>query len=371
MTFTMTAHASDASSQTPGAHRWLFGHLPDGRPVEAVTLVNGQGMRATVIAYGATLQSVIVPDRLGVWADVTLGHGTIEEYLAKPLYFGSSVGRVANRIAGGRFVLDGVEYAVPRNNGPNALHGGPQGFDKALWGITALSDDSAPSVTFAHTSPDGDEGFPGTLHVTATYVLGEEGELQIEYRAVADRPTIVNLTNHAYWNLAGEGAATSALDHVLTIPADHYLPTDADAIPTGEFASVAGTPFDFRKAAVIGARIRDASHPQIRIGRGYDHTWAIARDRSDAPRLVARLAHESSGRTLEVYSTKPGVQFYSGNFLDGTSIGKVGQAYRMGDGIALEPQMFPDTPNQPAFGSIRLAPGETYSHRLIFALSCA
>jgi aldose 1-epimerase len=352
----------------PGVHRSNFGHLPDGRAVDAVTLANARGISATVIAYGATLQSVIVPDRAGVSADVTLGHATIDEYLAKPQYFGSSVGRVANRIAGGRFVLDGTEYRVPCNNGPNALHGGPGGFDKALWEIVAVSDAPVPSVTLAHTSPDGDEGFPGTLRVTATYELDDAGNLAIEYRAEADRPTIVNLTNHAYWNLAGEGAATGAMDHVLTIPADHFLPTDETAIPTGDFADVTGTPFDFREPTVIGARVRDASHPQIRIGTGYDHNWVVARERSDEPRPVARLEHPASGRALDVFSTEPGVQFYSGNFLDGSSIGKAGRCYRMGDGIALEPQMFPDTPNRPSFGSVRLEPGEEYRHRLVFAL---
>lgn len=352
----------------PGVHRRVFGHMPDGRAVEAVTLANARGISATVIAYGATLQSVIVPDRDGMAADVTLGFATLEAYLAQSQYLGSSIGRVANRIAGGRFVLDGTEYRVPCNNGPNALHGGPGGFDKALWEVTDVSLAPHPAVTLAHTSPDGDEGFPGTLRVTATYALDDAGDLAITYRAETDRPTIVNLTNHAYWNLAGEGAATGAMDHVLTIPADHFLPTDASAIPTSDFADVTGTPFDFRQPTVIGARVRDAAHPQIRIGTGYDHNWVIARERSAAPRLVARLEHAASGRSLEVLSTEPGVQFYSGNFLDGSSIGKAGQCYRMGDGIALEPQMFPDTPNQPAFGSIRLEPGEVYTHRLVFAL---
>ncbi len=351
---------------TPGAHRSIFGHLPDGRAVEAVTLVNRHGMSATILAYGATLQSLIVPDRDGVLADVTLGHASLAEYLDQPQYFGSSVGRVANRIAGGRFVLDGQEYHIPANNGPNALHGGPGGFDKALWEITEVAGGPEPLVRFAHVSPDGDQGFPGELSVTATYTLTDGGDLAIEYTATTDRPTIVNMTNHAYWNLAGEGAATGAMDHVLMIPAEHFLPTDATAIPTGEFVSVEGTPFDFRQPTAIGARVRDASHPQIRIGTGYDHNWVVARTRSDAPRLLATLAHPESGRTLAVLSTEPGAQFYSGNFLDGSSIGKAGQCYRMGDGIALEPQMFPDTPNRPEFGEIRLAPGETYEHRMIF-----
>jgi len=355
----------------PGAHRSVFGHLADGRAVEAVTLVNAAGMRATVIAYGATLQSVIVPDRDGNLADVTLGYRTMAEYAAQTAYFGSSVGRVANRIAGGRFVLDGTEYRVPCNNGPNALHGGPGGFDKALWDILAVGDSPVPFVRLGHTSPDGDQGFPGTLTITADYALGEDGALAITYRAVSDRPTLVNMTNHAYWNLAGEGAPGGAMDHVLAIPAAHFLPTGETAIPTGEFAPVAGTPFDFREPRVIGARVRGMAHDQIRIGHGYDHNWVIARERSAEPRLLARLAHPVSGRVLEVLSTEPGVQFYSGNFLGGSAVGKAGHAYRIGDGIALEPQMFPDTPNQPDFGSIRLDPGAEYCHRIVFAFSAA
>lgn len=355
-----------APHSAPGAYRSLFGHLPDGRAVEAVTLVNAQGMRATVLAWGATLQSVIVPDRAGTLDDVTLGHASLAEYLANDAFFGSSVGRVANRIAGGRFTLDGAEYAVPCNNGPNALHGGPQGFDKALWEVAEVAGAPVPQVTFAHVSPDGDQGFPGELRTTATYALTDAGELAIDYTATTDRPTVVNMTNHAYWNLAGEGAAASAMDHVLTIPAGHFLPTDASAIPTGEFTPVGETPFDFRTPQVIGARVGDTSHEQIRIGQGYDHNWVVARERSAEPRLLARLLDPASGRSLEVLSTEPGVQFYSGNFLDASHRGKGGKAYRKGDGIALEPQMFPDTPNQPAFGSIRLAAHETYRHRIIF-----
>lgn len=350
-----------------GAHRAMFGHLPDGAPVEAITLVNRKGMSATILSYGATLQSLIVPDREGRMADVTLGHATLAEYLGQPQYFGSSVGRVANRIAGGRFVLDGEAYAVPCNNGPNALHGGPEGFDKALWEVAEVRSVSEPMVRFKLVSPHGDQGFPGELTVAATYTLNDAGALTIDYAATTDRPTIVNLTNHAYWNLAGEGAAIGAMDHMLMIPAAHFLPTDASAIPTGELCPVAGTPFDFRKPTAISARVRDASHEQIRIGTGYDHNWVVARTRSDMPRLVAQLIHPASGRTLNVLSTEPGVQFYSGNFLDGSSIGKSGQCYRMGDGIALEPQMFPDTPNRPEFGSIRLDAGEAYRHCIVLS----
>lgn len=353
----------------PGATREIFGHLSDGRAVEAVTLVNRHGISVTLITYGGTLQSVRVPDRDGMFADVTLGHATLQPYLDQPQFFGSTVGRVANRIAGGRFTIDGQEYRVPANDGPNALHGGPHGFDKVLWEVLDVSAEPEPKVVLALTSPDGDQGFPGALQVTATHTLSDNGALAIEYRARTDRPTLINLTNHAYWNLAGEGATEGAMGHILTIPADHFLPTDVTAIPNGEFAPVAGTPFDFRSPTTIGARVRDGKHEQIRIGRGYDHNWVIARGRSDMPRLVARLEHPSSGRVLEVLSTEPGVQFYSGNFLDGSSIGKSGRCYRMGDGVALEPQMFPDAANQPDFGSIRLDPGEEYRHALAFRFS--
>lgn len=357
--------------QEPGAARALFGHLPDGREVEAVTLVNARGMSATVIAYGATLQSVCVPDRNGVLADVTLGHASLAPYLDQPQFFGSSVGRVANRIAGGRFVLDGTEYCVPPNNGPNALHGGPSGFDCVMWDITAMTPAPEPSVRLTMQSPDGDQGFPGTLRVSVTYALDDDGAMAITYEAETDRATIVNLTNHAYWNLGGDGSGKSALDHVLTIPAQYFLPTDATAIPTGEFAAVEGTPFDFRAPTMIGARLHDTAHEQIRVGHGYDHNWVISRERSAVPRLVARLHHPASGRTLDVLSTEPGVQFYSGNYLDGSSIGKTGSPYAKGDGVALEPQMFPDTPNQPAFGSIRLEPGQTYRHALVFGFTAS
>jgi aldose 1-epimerase len=349
-----------------GATRTSFGQLGDGRDVEAVTLANARGMRATVLAYGATIQSVLVPDRDGRFADVALGHATMEPYLDRPQYFGATCGRVANRVARGRFTLDGAEYRVPVNNGANALHGGAEGFDKRLWDVVELNDGAAPEVTLRLVSPDGDQGFPGTLTVDAVHALDDEGTLSIDYRAATDRPTIVNLTNHSYWNLAGEGSPEGAMDHLLTIPADHFLPTDAGAIPTGEFRPVAGTAFDFRTARAVGERVRDAADEQIRIGKGYDHNWVIARDVAETPRLLARVEERASGRVLEVHSTQPGLQVYSGNFLDATSTGKAGRLYRQGDAIVLEPQMFPDTPNRPEFGSLRLAPGETYRHRIEF-----
>lgn len=352
----------------PAALRVPFGTLPDGTVVEAVTLLNSGGMQVTLITYGAGIQSVIVPDQRGELVDVALGHATLAPYVEQPQYLGSTVGRVANRIAGGCFELEGHTYRVPLNDGPNALHGGAKGFDKVNWDVVAVTNSA---VRFGYISPDGAEGFPGILRVTACYTLNDDNELSVEYQAVGDAVTLVNITNHAYWNLAGEGAESGALDHRLTIFADDFLPVDATLIPTGDVRSVAGTPFDFRRATTIGDRVRDASDEQIRIGHGYDHNWVIARDVSAEPRRIARLEHLSSGRVLDVISDQPGVQFYSGNFLDGTTIGKAGRAYRAGDAVVLEPQMFPDTPNRPAFGSLRLSPGETYRHKIVFRFTTA
>ena len=345
-----------------------FGTTADGQAVELVTLGNDRGMRVAVMSYGAAIQSVIVPDRRGRPADVALGHATLADYLAKPQYFGATVGRVANRIARGRFTLDGKSYQLPVNNGPNSLHGGTKGFDKVVWRIIGTQGGAAPSVTLRYVSPAGDQGYPGTLTATATYRLEADNRLTITYEATTDAPTLVNLSNHAYWNLAGEGGG-SAMGHRLTIPAERYLPTDAGAIPTGELRSVAGTPFDFRQPSEIGARVRDAADPQIVIGRGYDHNWVIDTKLAAAPRLLARVEEPGSGRMMEVWSNQPGLQFYSGNFLDATSSGKAGRLYREGDALVLEPQMFPDTPNHPEFGSVRLNPGETYRNVIEFRFS--
>lgn len=352
-----------------GMRRESFGRLADGREVELVTLANGGGVEARIITYGAAIQALLAPDRDGRLADVALGFASLEEYAADRAYVGSTVGRVANRIAKGRFVLDGEEYRTPVNNGENALHGGSEGFDKRLWRI--VEEGPGARVTMEMTSPHLDQGYPGTLAITATYALDEDGTLSVDYRAGTDRPTIVNLTNHAYWNLAGEGSAEGAMGHVLTIPAGHFLPTDAGSIPTGEFREVAGTPFDFRTPHIVGARVRDAADEQIVIGKGYDHNWVVDRKVADEPRLLARVEEPKSGRVLEVLSTQPGVQFYSGNFLDGSMRGKSGRLYRQGDALVLEPQMFPDTPNRPEFGSVRLEPGETYRNLILFRFSAA
>ncbi len=345
------------------ADRPVFGILPDGRPVPAVTLANPRGVTATVIAWGAALQSLVVPGRDGP-ADVVLGQASLAEYLAKPQYFGATVGRFANRIARGRFVLDGVAYRVPVNDGVNALHGGPSGFDKRLWDVVAADDGSA---TLRHVSVAGEEGFPGTLTVDATYRLTDAG-LTIEYRATTDAPTIVNVTNHTYWNLGGEGSAAGAMGHVVTIPADHFLPTDTGAIPTGEVRPVAGTPFDFRAPRAVGDRVRDARDEQVGFGRGYDHNWVIGRAVTPDLHPMATVIDPASGRGFDLWSNQPGLQVYSGNFLDGTTRGKGGQLYRAGDALVFEPQVFPDTPNQPGFGSARLGVGEMYRNMIEYRL---
>jgi len=347
-----------------------FGTLPDGRSVDAITLMNARGVSATILSYGATLQSVIAPDRAGKGAEITLGHSTLEPYLSKPEYFGSTVGRFANRIAQGRFMLDGVTYDTPRNNGTHALHGGVVGFDKLLWEVVEVrAEKNSGHVVLRHTSPDGDQGYPGALMVTATFSLNEANVLRIDYAARTDRPTVVNITNHAYWNLAGEGSAHGAMGHGLVIAADSYLPVDAALIPTGERRQVAGTAFDFRQPRMIGERLREAEDQQILFGRGYDHNW-IVQDRV-APVLhgMARLSEPTSGRSLELWSNQPGVQFYSGNFLDGTTVGRSGRLYRQGDAVVLEPQNFPDAVNRPDFPSARLDPGQEYRNVIEFRIS--
>lgn len=351
------------------ASRAPFGRTADGQDVEAVTLSNGRGLAARIITLGASVQSLTAPNRTGEPADVVTGYPTLEGYLTDTEYFGSTVGRVANRIARGRFTLDGKTYQTPLNNGPNALHGGTKGFDKAVWRVLQVTRGPVASVTLGHTSPHMDQGFPGQLEVAATYALNDRNELSVDYRAATDRPTVVNLSNHTYWNLGGEGSAAGVMGHVLTLPAAHYTPVDADLIPTGEFRRVQGTVFDFRQPTAIGERVRDARDQQIVFGHGYDHNWVVSRTAAAGARLMARVEDLASGRVLEVLSNQPGIQFYSGNFLDGTTVGKSGQLYRQGDALALEPQMFPDTPNRPEFGSVRLDPGQTYRNLIVFRLS--
>lgn len=358
-----------ASAASAGeASKASFGSTPDGKDVTVVTLTNGKGVTAKVISLGAALYALDIPDRNGKAGDVVLGYPDLKGTFEKPQYFGDTVGRYANRIAKGKFKLDGKEYTVPVNDGPNSLHGGKLGFDKVVWTVDKVESGATPSVTMTYVSPDGDQGYPGTLTATATYTLNDKNELIIEYTATTDKPTIVNITNHTYWNLAGEGSG-SVMDQKLMIAGDAYLPTDATAIPTGEVRGVAGTDFDFRKAKPIGRDVRDAKEQQIVFGRGFDHNWVISRKEAAQPREVARVTDPKSGRVLSLWSAQPGLQFYSGNFLDGTTSGKSGGVYRQGDAFALEPQLFPDTPNQPDFGSARLDPGHTYKNVMTYKFS--
>ena len=358
-----------ASASAATTERSAFGVLDDGTTVEAVTLTGSNGVSARIITYGATLQAFNVPDRAGNVADVTLGYDDLKSYIAHPNYWGQTIGRYANRIAGGRFSLDGKGYQVSLNDKANTLHGGVRGFDKALWKIAKVTQGPIASVTLTLTSPDGDQGYPGKLDVTVTYSLDDRGELTIDFAATSDKPTVVNLTNHALFDMAGEGSPTGILGQRLTIPASRYTPVNAQLIPTGALAPVQGTVFDFTRGRLLSNGLRDGHDPQIAIGRGWDHNWVLNKGATSTPELAARLEDPSSGRVLEVLSTEPGLQFYSGNFLDGTLIGKQGHVYRMGDGVALEPQKFPDTPNQPAFGSALVEPGRPYHHRMIYRVS--
>ena len=349
-----------------------FGQTPSGEAVEAFTLTNGHGVSATVITYGATLQSLVAPGRDGKGADIVLGFADASAYVKNASYFGATVGRFANRIAKGRFALDGKTYQLAlNNNGVAALHGGVKGFDKVVWKVLDTKSGPSASVTLGYLSPDGDQGYPGALTATATYALDEQNQLTITYGATTDKPTIVNMTNHALFNLAGEGSPEGAMGNVLTILADGYSPVDSELIPTGATTPVDGTAFDFRKPTAVGERIRDASEPQLVIGRGYDHNYVLNGKSGGEPRLAARLADPKSGRVLEILSTEPGVQFYAGNFMDGTMVGKSGKIYRQGDGVALEPQHFPDAPNKPQFAPVRLDPGQTYRNVMVFKLSVA
>lgn len=361
---TLCAPAATAAD----AKRSTFGKMPDGRDVTAVTLTNGRGVSTTIIALGASVQALTMPDKTGKREDVQIGYDTIDGYLTKPEFFGATVGRVANRIAKGRFTLDGKAYSTPVNNGPNSLHGGTQGFDKVLWEVTDVKSGPTASVTLRYVSPDGDMGYPGTLTTYAIYSLDEQDRFTIEYRATTDETTVVNLSNHAYWNLAGVGNPRGAMGHVVTIPADRFTPTDDTSIPTGGHKSVEGTAFDFRQPRVIGDRVRDARDPQILYGRGYDHNWVIGDRVTTDQHRMARVVDPVSGRGFELWSNQPGLQFYSGNFFDGTIAGKNGQILRMGDAIVMEPQLFPDAPNQPDFPSVRLEPGQTYRNVMTYRL---
>jgi aldose 1-epimerase len=341
-----------------------FGATPDGTPVELYTLTNAHGMEVRAMTYGGIIVSLEVPDRAGKLGDVVLGYDSLAGYIESSPYFGAIVGRYGNRIAKGRFTLDGKTYKLALNNGPNSLHGGIKGFDKVVWQAEPVTNDSGAGVRFSHTSPDGDEGYPGTLTVHVRYLLTNANELIVDYDATTDKATPVNLTQHSYFNLAGAGSG-DVLSHELMIAADSFTPVDSTLIPTGVVAPVEGTPLDFRTLTAIGARI-DASDTQLNYAGGYDHNFVLRRT---GPGLVhaVHVLDPTTGRTLDVSTTQPGLQFYSGNFLDGTITGKGGHVYGRRSGFCLETQHYPDSPNHPAFPSTILRPGENYQTRTVFA----
>jgi len=342
----------------------VFGTLPDGRKVERIVLRGEGGFETRIITHGAVIQALIAPDAKGCYDDVVLGHDAFAGYLAERKFFGATVGRYANRIANGQFSLDGENFQLPVNNGPNALHGGLDGFDRKLWDIAEIDDDTSPAVTLTYTSPHGEENYPGKLDVRLTYRVTGPTELSLTMEARTDRPTIVNLTNHSFFNLDGATSGTPTLDHKLTVAAEHFLAIDPTAIPLPEPPrSVAGTPFDFREAHAVGARIRE-NDQQLRNGRGYDHTYCLARDGQLA--LAARLEAPLSGRIMELFTDQPGLQVYSGNYLDGTISGKGGKLIRQSDALCLEPHIWPNSPNRPDFPSARLDPASVYRHHTVY-----
>ena len=340
-----------------------YGTTPEGENVRIHTLTNTAGIEVRIITYGGIIVSLRTPDRDGNFDDIVLGFDSLEGYLSKHPFFGTLVGRYANRISKGRFTLDGVEYKLARNNGENHLHGGIKGFDKVVWRDRPLEVDDGVGIVLEYTSVDGEEGYPGTLDVQVIYTLNEDNELICDYRATTDRATPINLTQHSYFNLAGQGTG-NVLRHLLELNAAAFTPIDAELIPTGEIRPVEGTPFDFRTETPIGARI-NSPEEQVQLGGGYDHNFVLNQT-GEGPSLAARVREPMSGRVMEVHTTEPGVQLYTGNFLDGTLTGKGGRVYQHRFGFCLETQHFPDSPNRPEFPSTILRPGETYESRTVF-----
>ena len=354
------------SSKPMTVSKRVFGQLADGSKVHEFRLINEHGMEVSIIEYGASIRDIIVADRNGKKENVSLGFDQLQDYVEKSPYFGCIAGRYANRIANGKFSLDGKEFQLANNNGSNHLHGGNLGFDKKVWTGTPLENDLGVSLTYR--SPDGEEGYPGNLSCKVVYSLSEDNKLSVEIEAVTDKPTVINLTNHTYFNLAGEGDPT-ILDHLLTLPGTSFVATDTTNIPTN-LQLVAGTPFDFRTATVVGARIEE-DHPQLVAGKGYDHTWVVP-SVDNGLGLAASLYDPESGRVLELFTNQPGVQFYSGNYLDGSLTGSGGKPYPLRSGLCLEPQVYPDSPNhqeEDGWASCVLRPGETYRNLSVFEFS--
>ena len=342
-----------------------FGKMPDGKPVERFTLTNANGVELKAISYGGIITSLRVPDRTGKLDDIVLGFDTLDGYLKDHPFFGAIIGRYGNRIGKAQFSLDGKTYKLAANDGSNHLHGGTKGFDKVLWSVEPIGNNG---LAFTRTSPDGEEGYPGNLRMRVTYTLSDKNELIVEYHATTDKATPVNLTQHSYFNLAGQSSG-DILGHELMLNADRYTPVDDTLIPTGELTPVAGTPFDFRKPTAIGARINN-DNPQLKVGKGYDHNWVLNR-KGAGLELAARVHEPKTGRTLEITTTEPGIQFYAGNFLDGKLTGKGGAVYKHRTGFCLETQHYPDSPNQPKFPTTTLKPGAEYRTRTVFSFGVA
>ncbi|MBI4660305.1 MAG: galactose mutarotase [Verrucomicrobia bacterium] len=356
--------ASTLSSRGGEIAKAPFGVTQDGKPVDIYTLRNAKGAEARIMNYGGIVVSLKVPDKNGSLGDVVLGYDALAEYEKQSPYFGCLVGRYGNRIAKGKFTLNGVTHTLATNNYPNALHGGLKGFDKQVWNATIVKSLAGPTLELTYLSKDGEEGYPGNLSVKAVYTLTSDHALRLDYTATADKDTVLNLTQHSYFNLAGRG---DILGHVVEMPADRFTPVDSTLIPTGELRPVDGTPFDFRKPTAIGARINQADE-QLKFGGGYDHNWVFTKRIGDLT-LLARVSEATTGRVLEVLSTEPGLQFYTGNFLDGSITGKGGWVYAFRNGFCMEPQHYPDSPNQPNFPVVVLKPGQTYRNTIIYRFS--
>ena len=360
--------ADQRTEGIPMAESRPFGTTPDGESVDLITLRSPSGVELDVMSYGGIVTRLLAPDRDGERADIVLGHRHLESYLMGTPYFGAIVGRYGNRIASGRFALEGIDYDLAVNNGPNHLHGGLAGFDKVVWTAAPYSNETEAGVVLSYVSPDGEEGYPGDLSVQVTYALTADGDLRIDYEATTDAPTVVNLTHHGYWNLAGHGAG-NILEHELALNASRFTPVDATLIPTGELRDADGTPFDFREPTAIGARI-EVDDEQLAFGGGYDHNFVLDGWNGDGSLRSAAVLHDPvSGRTMEILTTEPGIQFYSGNFLNGSDFGKDGVVYEQRTGLCLETQHFPNSPNQPDFPSTVLRPGETYRSTTVYRFS--
>lgn len=364
MTLTGTAESA------PAAHtritRKSFGKAPDGHPISLYTLTNAHGMEARITNYGGIVVSLTAPDRNGKFGDVVLGYSTIDGYIKNSPYFGALIGRYGNRIAKGRFTLDGKTYKLAVNNGPNSLHGGKKGFDKVVWQAQEMHPKNGVGLALHYLSKDGEEGYPGNLSVDVLYTLTNNNELRIDYKATTDKDTVLNLTNHSYFNLAGQGNG-DVLGHLMMINADKFTPIDKTSIPLGDLKPVQGTPFDFRKPTAIGARIHEQDQ-QLKFGTGYDHNFVLNR-KGTGLSLAARVYEPKTGRVLETYTTQPGVQFYTGNFLDGTIKGKGGKVYKQRYAFCLETQHYPDSPNRPDFPTTTLKPGQTYKQTTVYKFS--